>query len=206
MDWARRLLSHDDCGPVQLEALDATLTSVPRGSEGCFFFPYFDGTSPFDRIGLSQGSLLGLSLLHDHRHVLRAVAEGVAYAARLMLEAYSTSLGRPITPPIVVGGATRSGEWMQLLADILGTDLSVSSEPDSACVGAAMLAATATGAARDVRSSVRSLACPRTLRRADPTASRLYDELYIEFHRHAGALSCLYADTSADASAPSDAR
>ena len=195
IDWARRLLSREDCEPPPIERLDSTIAAIPRGSAGLFFFPFFDGTSPFDRVGTSQGSFIGLSLLHEHRHLLRAVAEGVAYAARLMLDAYATSLAHPITPPVVVGGATRSGQWMQLLADILGSDLSVSREPDSACVGAAMLAATAAGDATDVRSSVRALACPRTLRRADPEGSQLYDAAYDEFRHCARGLSDLYAPT-----------
>jgi ribulose kinase len=86
---------------------------------------------------------------------------------------------------------------MQLLADILGSDLSVSREPDSACVGAAMLAATAAGDARDVRSSVRALACPRTSRRAAPGGCQFYGPLYDEFRLRARVLSDLYAATPA---------
>ena len=101
-------------------ALHLTIAARHRGSAGLFFFPFFDGTSPFDGVGTSQGSFIGLSLLHEHRHLLCAVAEGVAYAARLMLDAYATSLA--IRSHRRWGwGCDRSDQWMQLRADILGT-------------------------------------------------------------------------------------
>ncbi|HEX7291805.1 MAG TPA: FGGY-family carbohydrate kinase, partial [Conexibacter sp.] len=143
IEWARRLLNHGDHEPVALERLDAVLERTPPGADGASFFPFFDGTSPYDRRGSSRGSLIGLSMSHDHRHVLRAVAEGVALALRILLERYFAVAGRGDDAPIVVGGATRSGAWMQLLADVLATEVRVSGEPDAACVGAAILAAVA---------------------------------------------------------------
>jgi len=193
IEWARRLLNHGDHEPVELDDLDAVLARTPRGADGLSFFPFFDGTSPCDELETSRGSLVGLSLGHDHRHVLRAVAEGVAFALRILLDGYYTAAGEPSGTQTVVGGATRSREWMQLLADVLATDLLVSCEPDAACIGAAILAATAAGDLPDARAGAERIGGPRTVTAPDADASRAYDELFRTYHRDARALGELYA-------------
>lgn len=193
MEWARTLLMHDDQEPLAFGDLDAVLARMPQGSDGLSFFPFFDGTSPYDRLDASHGSLLGLSLSHDRRHILRAVAEGVAFAMRILLDSYRASIGGASDSPIVVGGATRSGQWMQLLADILDTDLQVSTEPDAACVGAAILAATAAGDAPNAHADMERMACATAIVAANEAASHTYDQLFDTYQRDARALSEFYA-------------
>jgi sugar (pentulose or hexulose) kinase len=197
IEWARRLLNHGDHEPVSLDALDPILRSSARGSGGVSFFPFFDGTSPYDALEASRGSLLGLSLSHDHRQVLRAVAEGVAFSLRILLNNYYASADDSRRSlPVVVGGATRSREWMQLVADILGSDLLVGAEPDAACVGAAILAATAAGVVADPRAGVEQMACLRTVAAADAAATRAYEPLFARYDAEAKSLGGLYAARS----------
>jgi sugar (pentulose or hexulose) kinase len=193
IEWARRLLNHGDHAPLSIEDLDGVLARTPRGADGLTFFPFFDGTSPYDRLETSQGSLLGLSLSHDHRDVLRAVAEGVAFATRILLRGYRSPAGCPGSPPVVTGGATRSREWIQLLADILGTDLLVSSEPDAACVGAAILAALAAGDVADIRLGAELMGSSAAIVAPGGAASRAYNGLFTTYERDARVLGELYA-------------
>lgn len=192
VEWARRLLNHSDHAPLSLADLDAVLARTPPGAAGLSFFPFFDGTSPYDKLDTSRGSLLGLSLSHDHRHFLRAVAEGVCFAARILLHGYRSPAGRPARPPVVAGGATRSRQWMQLLADILGTDLLVSAEPDTACLGAAILAARAAGDIADVRLGAELIGSPAAAVAASG-AARAYDHLFTIYERDTRTLGELYA-------------
>jgi xylulokinase len=193
IEWARRLLNHGDHEPVALGDLDAVLANVAPGADGLSFFPFFDGTGPYDELEASHGSLLGLSLHHDHRHVLRAVAEGVAFAMRILLDRYGSAVGRPADAPVVVGGATRSRAWMQVLADVLATDLLVDREPDAACVGAAILAATAVGDLPDACTGAARMGGPRTLVATNAAAGRAYGELFATYQRDARTLGELYA-------------
>ena len=130
---------------------------------------------------------------HGHPHVLRSVAEGVAFAMRILLHGYQTSVAPLNASPIVTGGATRSREWMRLLADVLGADLQVSVEPDAACVGAAILAAIAVGDASDSRSGAERMACSTATVATDGATSRAYDRLFAAYERDARAISELYA-------------
>jgi xylulokinase len=193
LEWARRLLAHGDRSPVPLEDLDTILARTAPGAQGLSFFPFFDGTGLDDELETSRGSLLGLSLSHDHRDFLRAIAEGVAFAMRILLERYRASVGAASHPPIVVGGAARSREWMQLLAAVLGSDLLVSCEPDAACVGAAILAATAVGDVSDARSGAQRLGGPRKTVAAESAATRVYDDLFVNYASDARVLSELYS-------------
>jgi sugar (pentulose or hexulose) kinase len=193
IEWARRLLNHGDHEPVALERLDAVLGRTPPGADGVSFFPFFDGTSPYNARESSRGSLIGLSMSHDHRHVLRAVAEGVAFAMRILLDRYRASTGRAGAVPIVVGGATRSRAWMQLLADILATDVRVSCEPDAACVGAAILAATAAGDLADARAGAERMAPRCDPVTPDAGERGAWAARFATYERDARALDELYA-------------
>ena len=73
--------------------------------------------------------------------MLRSILEGVAQAVALGVEAVQES-GDPM-PDVVplVGGGTHDPAFRQLLADASGLTLAVTDAPDSAVVGAALLAA-----------------------------------------------------------------
>jgi sugar (pentulose or hexulose) kinase len=194
IEWARRLLNHGDNAPLSVEDLDGVLARAPRGADGLSFFPFFDGTAPYDTLETSRGSLLGLGLSHDYRHVLRAVAEGVAFATRILLRGYRSPADRPdARPPVVTGGAARSQEWIQILADILGTDLLVSSEPDAACLGSAILAALAAGHVADVRLGAQRMGSTTAVVAPDGAATRAYNRLFTLYEHDARALGELYA-------------
>jgi xylulokinase len=193
LEWARTVLNHGDHEPLPVGELDEVLAGTRRGADGLSFFPFFDGTSPYDSLETSRGSLLGVHLNHGYRHVLRAVAEGVVFAMRMLIDGYYASTGRTSGAPVVVGGATRSREWMRILADVLDTDLLVSSQPDAASVGAAILAAVAADHDSDAPAAARRMASPRSRVVADGPASADYAALFATYTRDADALSELYA-------------
>jgi xylulokinase len=194
MEWAGRLRGGSGHAHLESASLDAALATTSPGADGLSFFPFFDGTSPDDTSETSRGSMLGLALTHDHRHLLRAVAEGVAFAMRMLLEGYWSFADRRTSLPVVAGGATRSTEWIQLLAQILGTDLLVSAEPNAACLGAAILAAIAIGEVPDARSGADRMGSSTGRVVADPSAAHEYDQLFRTYERHAHGLSELYSE------------
>ena len=74
-----------------------------------------------------------------------ALQQGVAFVERLSLD-HMRSLGAQVVGPIAVtGGATRSGHWNQLRADVLGRPLRLPQYPDAAVGMAVLAAAGATG-------------------------------------------------------------
>ena len=72
--------------------------------------------------------------------MLRSVLEGVAQAVALGVEAVQESGDRMPDVVPLVGGGTHDPAFRQLLADASGLTLAVTDAPDSAVVGAALLA------------------------------------------------------------------
>jgi len=76
----------------------------------------------------------------------RAIQEAAAYATRraagLVSELLGPGAGQQVT---LTGGAARSRLWPQILADVLGCPVDVAEHPESAALGAAILAGRAVG-------------------------------------------------------------
>jgi len=76
----------------------------------------------------------------DDLHTYAAVLQGVAFIERLAFEHLETLGDDPVRSVSLTGGATRSGYWNQLRADVLGVPVELPAVPDPA-YGMAVLAA-----------------------------------------------------------------
>ena len=117
---------------------------APPGSDGLLLIPTFNGsTGP--RVDLdARGLLMGLSLSHERRHIIRAFLEGITLEIRWMLDAMMAT-GVPVQTIRLVGGGARNPYWNQIHADILGYPVDTLRQSEAALVGAAMCAAVALG-------------------------------------------------------------
>ncbi|MBK9741294.1 MAG: xylulose kinase [Actinobacteria bacterium] len=105
------------------------------------FVPYLSGERTPFMDPTMRGSWHRLSLATDRKALLRSVLEGVAQAVALGVEAVQGS--GDALPDVVplIGGGTHDPAFQQLLADATGLTLAITDAPDSAVVGAALLAA-----------------------------------------------------------------
>jgi xylulokinase len=87
---------------------------------------------------------------HD---VAKAIVEGLAFELRNNLESM-LSCGMHIEELVAVGGGAKSSAWLQLKADILNWPLRTLRCREAACLGAALLAGTATGVYRHLDEAV----------------------------------------------------
>lgn len=88
----------------------------------------------------SKGSLVGLTMSHTREDIRLAMMRGIASEARRNFEV-ARELGVEIDSLRMVGGAGKSDIWPQMIANILGVPIEVSDLLESACYGAAKLAA-----------------------------------------------------------------
>lgn len=157
-------------------ALAAEAATVAAGADGLVVLPYFEGerTPLFDPS--ARGLIAGLTLRHGRAHLYRAALEGVAYAIRHILEAF-TATGVEIARVHAVGGGVEGALWPQIVSDVTGLDQLLAPDGVSASYGDAVLAAIACGfTTRDERwPAERRAVAPR----AEPAAR--YDELYAVF-------------------------
>jgi erythritol kinase len=107
---------------VRHDEVDGLLAETPPGAHGVRVLPYFAPSgerAPFVDPHL-RAELTGVSLESTRADLVRAVCEGIGYAARHCLEAAG------LTGELAVcGGGTRSPAWIRLLADVLGRPLRV---------------------------------------------------------------------------------
>jgi len=145
LDWVTNLLrpgaGHDDVSELLRGAGE-----VCAAQEGLLFLPYLMGERSPRWSTDARGTFLGLSRHHDHRHLVRAVLEGVAFNMRACMEAFKAG-GTSIERVSVVGGGAASDLWLQIFADVLGVPVSRRSTiSDANSLGCAITALVGIGA------------------------------------------------------------
>lgn len=173
--------------------LVAIAGDVPVGSEGLFFLPYLSGERSPHPDPLARGAFVGLTLVHDRRHLTRAVLEGVAFGLRdgldLMVEA-----GMPAPAQIrASGGGTVSPLWRRILADVLEAEIATVNTSEGAAYGAALLATVGAGWFPTVEAAAATLVTATPMAAPGPDAAayrdahstyrELYPALAPTFHR-----------------------
>jgi xylulokinase len=162
--------------------LEQQAAKIPPGSEGLLFLPYLMGErSPVwdDR---ASGSFVGLNLYHSRIHLYRAVLEGVSFALRHNIEA-GTRGAHSLDPRlIVVGGASHSDLWMQIIADITHYPVYTIVQEVEAALGAALLAAHSVGLVDDRQMDQGWV---QLQQRAEPIAGNVaaYDHAFADYLR-----------------------
>lgn len=126
----------DDAG--ELDRLVAEADAVPPGSEGLVFLPYLLGERAPVWDANAKGVFFGVRSIHDQRHFLRAVLEGVSFSLRQIGASLEETIG-PIQHIYASGGFTHSKVWLQLIADVFQKKVSVTGSADASAIGAAQM-------------------------------------------------------------------
>lgn len=159
------------------ELLAKEAENVPAGSAGLFFLPYLQGERTPHLDAYARGGWIGLSAIHDRRHLVRSVLEGVAFSLKDCF-AIIDEQGLRIEQVRATGGGAKSPIWRQIIADILGVELVTTNAQEGPAFGAALLAGVASGVYRSVQ-----YACELTVRvvehtTPDPARVALYERAY----------------------------
>lgn len=172
VEWFRTLMADTSLSYEQMAELLATIAQTPTG---LIYLPNMTGS----------GSLIGLSSAHGKGHIIKAVLEGTAYEMQSVREKAEHLLSTSLDSVRVVGGGTKNKAWLQIKADVSGTELLIPDQHESALLGAAILAAAGAGAF-DTIVQARSAMC------ADEQSEAIapnhlnhdsYKQLYIEKYK-----------------------
>lgn len=114
------------------------------GSQGLLFMPYLTGERTPHMNEKARGGFVGLTLRHSIQDMSRALIEGIAFS---MYEAIQPAYELGIHPQqiLLAGGGVRSTLLRQILCDVFGQSMMISSVTEQAGLGAAMCATVATG-------------------------------------------------------------
>jgi xylulokinase len=127
--------------------------SMPEGPSPVMLLPHLNGSGTPTCDLQSKGAVIGLTLATNRHDVAKAILEGLTFELRVNLETM-VGCGMRIEDLVAVGGGAKSARWLQLKADILNRPLRTLSNPEAACLGAALLAGLGTGVYENLEQAV----------------------------------------------------
>lgn len=131
--------------------------SAPRGADGLIFLPFLWGARFPIPVPKASGGFLGLRPQHGIPHLARAVLESVAYMYRYALTLIDDLDGATRMPLVMLGGATKSPLFCQIVAEVLEAPIAVPEATEGSALGAAILAAVGIGIFRSIPDAVDAL-------------------------------------------------
>ena len=124
----------------------------------------------------ARASFIGLSTRHGYADMMRAVFEGLAFAARDCYRAMGT-----IPAEVrLTGGAARSNTLRAIIGAVLGADVRTSSRAEAGAAGAAMIAAVGAGHYKNMANCVAGWVTPSLSpsEAPDPELCKIYDATF----------------------------
>jgi len=176
----------DELGDEPEESLTDLASLAPPGSGGLLMLPYLLSERAPYWTALPRGAYIGLQRHHRREHLVRAALEGVCQQLALVLASLREA-GHEITEVRATGGFARSAVWRQMLADVLGLDVSFPSGTQGSGYGAAVIAMTALGLVPSVEVAADRVEVVDVVR-PDPAAAAVYARL---LPVHAGVYGAL---------------
>lgn len=186
-EWFRKNVSTDE-NPDDFEAFNDNLNGSIPGSQGLLFLPFLTGErAPYYDSKL-RGSFIGLAMNHEPGDLQRAVLEGVCFSIKEVVE-----ILKPMMPDDgsihVNGGFTRSKEWVKILSEVLGHELILSKNYESACIGAIILGLEGAHEALDLDPLFDEVALKIS---PDPVAVAVYQKQFDVYKRAVEALTPIF--------------
>ncbi len=164
-------------GGADYEALCRPAADIAPGAGGLILLPHFSGAGCPRVSPRARASLHGLTLAHTRAHIVRALMEAVAFMVRGNLEMLA-EMGVPGAELRSLGGAARSGTWLQIKADVCRRDLVAMECSEATSLGLALLAAVAVGMHADHAAACAAMIRAGRVVRHDPAAADLYEPVY----------------------------
>lgn len=169
--------------PAEMSGLAA---SIAPSSAVPLFLPHLQGERAPVWDSASRAVFARLDNRAGAAELVRSVMEGVAFSVRWAFDALKASSG--LTPDVVNigGGGSRSEVWCQIRADALGMTLRRTSAPESAAIGAAILAGVGAGIMPSIAEAARELVQFDRTFEPDRSLAGYYDEKfgkYLELYK-----------------------
>ena len=125
-------------GGRSVQELTLEAGNAAPGSEGLIFLPYLLGERAPIWDANAKALFFGIRAVHEQRHFIRAVMEGISFSLRHVGASLEETIG-PIKHIYASGGFTHSPLWLQMMADIFGRTVYTTSAADASAIGACIM-------------------------------------------------------------------
>jgi xylulokinase len=187
-----------DLFSVGLDLFDQALASSSPGAGGIISLPFFDGERT-PNLPNGKASLMGMSTSNCSReNILRAVVESTVFGLRTGLDDMK-SAGIESDEIRVIGGGSRSRQWLQIVADVFDANVTVPAREEAAAFGAALQALWCYENAEGSGASIGKVADEHVLFDAgnvvtpNPENVECYEAAFESYLKHLKAIGPLYA-------------
>ncbi|WP_435110537.1 glycerol kinase GlpK [Nocardiopsis synnemataformans] len=145
VQWLR-----DNLGLISTAPEIETLARTVEDNGGCYIVPAFSGLFAPHWRSDARGVMAGLTGYVNKGHIARAVLEATAWQTREVVDAMNADAPMELTTLKVDGGMTADNLLMQILSDVLDTEVVRPMVAETTCLGAAYAAGLAVGYWPDV--------------------------------------------------------
>ncbi len=126
------------------DLLEQMANQIAPGAENLVFLPFLSGERAPKWNAAARGVFFGVALHHTRSHFARAILEGILYNVYEITAILKQQMPNAQTI-LASGGFARSAIWLQLLADVFGTEVQVPEVYEASGFGAAVLGAISVG-------------------------------------------------------------
>lgn len=172
LEWLGRLLGADP------KALDLLASKVALSSASPLFLPHLEGERAPIWNPSSRGSFVGISSATGPEELAASVMEGVAFSARLALEAVERSGNQRVPLLRHGGGGASSDTWCQIRADTLGRPLARVVANQAGAMGALVMGGVASGVLHDLVTATAELVSVDRIFTPDEVAASRADDRF----------------------------
>lgn len=186
MEWFRNNLMSAD-----LNIMNEIVPDRMQSTSELFFYPYVNGAPYPIHNKAATGVFAGITLQHDQFDLARALMEGVAFGVRRAIADFSLN-GAKIESIVMMGGASKSAAWMQMIASITGVTIKRLNCPDVCAIGAAMIAACSCGMFQNYSDAAKAIVSVEQVYAPVDAEVAYYNEKFEKFDRLWSCLSQFY--------------
>jgi xylulokinase len=140
LQWFR----NNFAGEFSYAEADELAADVPVGAERLLYLPYLMGERTPHLDPNARGVFFGMSAMHEKKHFLRAVMEGVSYSLRDCVEVLKT-MDISVSDMVATGGGGKSRLWREMLAGVFNIPVKTIASKEGPALGVAILAGVGTG-------------------------------------------------------------
>jgi len=131
-------------GKSPYDFMNEQIEKSPPGANGVIFLPYLLGERAPRWDPHAKGAFIGITPETTRGDMIRSVLEGATMNLDIILKILQTHV--PVTEIMVLGGAAKGYVWRQIMADILGTKITVPNLLEEAgSMGAAVIGGVGVG-------------------------------------------------------------
>ncbi|MCW3785601.1 ribulokinase [Plebeiibacterium sediminum] len=140
-----------------IPALSEEAIKIPVEESTILATDWLNGRRTPDATQNVKGTITGLNLGSSAPRIFRALVEATAFGSKAIVQRFLDN-GVKVDQVVAIGGVAKKSDFvMQTLADVLGMPIKVARSEQSVALGAAMFAAVASGAHKNIAEAQKAM-------------------------------------------------